>query len=194
MLRVHGFTRSSGTFRRMSEFGAQMIQFQGSTGSWGDTSLFYVNLGVATGPWLAWFEERLGIASRTRPEPSVGRWWARLPSRKPFRDSFERWAIRSVEPASECGAVIGSRLTEAVLPYMDQALAYLVQEDYVVATDGDVKRFRAKNQPRPAVRLAGGHFDRYADDGRYDGWLRSHRHLLPASTANLDVGGPYALG
>ncbi|TYC00650.1 DUF4304 domain-containing protein [Micromonospora sp. WP24] len=49
VLRGHGFRRSHGTFRRISDAGhAAVIEFQGSTSSWGSTSLFYVNLGVAT--------------------------------------------------------------------------------------------------------------------------------------------------
>jgi hypothetical protein len=93
-----------------------------------------------------------------------------------------------VEQAPVCGTTVGGRLTE-VLPYMDLVLAYFVQSDAVVAADGDLDRFRAKNQPRLAAGLAGGDFERFVDVGRYAGWLSSHRHLLPVSTATLDTGG-----
>jgi hypothetical protein len=48
-LREHGFKRSHGTFRRIDEHGdATLLDIQGSTGSWRDVSLYYVNTGVAT--------------------------------------------------------------------------------------------------------------------------------------------------
>ncbi len=46
LLRGHGFACSHGTFRRIDEHGdATLLDLQGSTGSWGDESLFYVNIG-----------------------------------------------------------------------------------------------------------------------------------------------------
>ncbi|MGC5018642.1 DUF4304 domain-containing protein [Micromonospora sp. DT47] len=73
VLRGHGFKRSHGTFRRISDAGhAAVVEFQGFAGSWGDTSLFYVYLGVATAPWLDWFQERLSGKYRDRPTACCG--------------------------------------------------------------------------------------------------------------------------
>jgi Domain of unknown function (DUF4304) len=57
LLRGRGFARSHGTFRRIGEHGdATLLDIQGSTGSWRNESLFYVNVGVSTSRWLMFRE------------------------------------------------------------------------------------------------------------------------------------------
>ncbi|TYB39114.1 DUF4304 domain-containing protein [Micromonospora sp. AP08] len=177
VLRGHGFKRSHGTFRRISDGGhAAVIEFQGSTGSWGDRSLFYVNLGVATAPWLDWFEERLGGNCRSRPTASVAQWWTRLEASSRHSDGFDRWAIRSVEEAAVCGAAVAQQLSEGVIPVFDALLAHYVQLDEALA-DGRKDDLAPLFDARPLDPLNGiDHFGRF--DHPYVAWMLSRRTSL----------------
>ncbi|MGQ5260479.1 DUF4304 domain-containing protein [Micromonospora sp. ZYX-F-536] len=174
VLRGHGFKRSHGTFRRISDAGhVAIIEFQGSTGSWGDTSLFYVNLGVATPSWLDWFQERLGGNQRDRPTASVAQWWTRLRAVSRHSDGFDRWAIRSVEEADVCGAAVVGELSERVIPAFDTLLAHYTQLDEAL-TDGRVDELAASFDARPPDPLNGiDHFRRL--DHPYVAWMLSRR-------------------
>ncbi|WP_435204023.1 DUF4304 domain-containing protein [Micromonospora sp. bgisy143] len=174
VLRGHGFRRSHGTFRRISDAGhAAIIEFQGSTGSWGDTSLFYVNLGVATVSWLDWFQERLGGNRRDRPTASVAQWWTRLTAAPGHSDGFDRWAIRSVEEAEACGSVIGQELSDRVVPTFDALLAHYLRLDEILV-DGRLDELPAAFDARPPGPLNGiDHFHRL--DHPYKAWMLSRR-------------------
>ncbi|RKN23779.1 DUF4304 domain-containing protein [Micromonospora musae] len=175
VLRGHGFRRSHGTFRRISDAGhAAVIEFQGSTSSWDSTSLFYVNLGVATASWLDWKQERLGGNRRDRPTASVAQWWARLTADARHSDDYDRWAIRSVEEAEACGAVVGQELSDQAVPTFDAFLAYYLRLDEALAEgrEGDlIPLFDA----RPSGPLKGiGHFRRLGHP--YAVWMLSRRN------------------
>ncbi|GLZ57296.1 DUF4304 domain-containing protein [Micromonospora sp. NBRC 107095] len=174
VLRGHGFKRSHGSFRRISDAGhAAIIEFQGSTGSWGDTSLFYVNLGVATASWLDWFQERLGGNHRDRPTASVAQWWTRLTAASRHSDGFDRWAIRSVEEADVCGGEVARELSERVIPIFDALLAHYVQLDEALA-NGRKDDLPALFHTRPSDPLNGiDHFGRL--DHSYVAWMLSRR-------------------
>ncbi|MCO1595258.1 DUF4304 domain-containing protein [Micromonospora sp. RHAY321] len=174
VLRGHGFKRSHGTFRRISDAGhGAIIEFQGSTGSWGDTSLFYVNLGVATPSWLDWSQERFGGNQRDRPSASVAQWWTRLRAASRHSDGFDRWAIRSVEEADVCGAAVAGELSERVIPTFDALLAHYTHLDEAL-TDGRVDELVASFDARPPDPLNGiDHFRRL--DHPYVAWMLSRR-------------------
>lgn len=154
-LRGHGFKRSHGTFRRISESGhAAIIEFQGSTGSWGDTSIFYVNLGVATTSWLDWRQEVLGRKHRDRPTASIAQWWTRLNADPAYSDDSDRWAIRSTGEAEACGAALVQELSEGVVPTFDALLAHYMRLDEAVAA-GREDDLPALFDARPSGPLGG---------------------------------------
>ncbi|MCG5470512.1 DUF4304 domain-containing protein [Micromonospora sp. LAH09] len=175
VLRGHGFKRSHGTFRRISDAGhAAVVEFQGSTGGGGDTSLFYVNLGVATVSWLAWKEHLYpGGNCRDRPTASIAQWWTRLDAAPGHSDNFDRWAIRSVEEAEACGAVVSRELSEQVVPTFDAWLAHYTHLDVLLA-DGRVDELPALFGARPPDPLNGiDHFRRL--DHPYLAFMLSRR-------------------
>ncbi|MER6593705.1 DUF4304 domain-containing protein [Micromonospora purpureochromogenes] len=135
VLRGHGFKRSRGTFRQISDAGhAAVIEFQGSRAGGGDVSLFYVNLGVATASWLDWRQERFGGDHRGRPTASDGQWWTRLgAASRHYAEPFGCWVIGSVVDAPDCGVALGRELTERVMPTFDAWLAHYVQLDEALA-------------------------------------------------------------
>jgi hypothetical protein len=76
-LKAAGFKRSSGTFRLRSGDGdAIVLEFQGSQGSAGDLSLFYLNMAASTGGWLRWQESRGYARAFWLPGTTLSQWWA----------------------------------------------------------------------------------------------------------------------
>ncbi|MBM0278039.1 DUF4304 domain-containing protein [Micromonospora tarensis] len=174
VLREHCFDRSHGTFRRISAAGhAAIVEFQGSAASSGDTSVFYVNLGVATASWLDWRHERLGGKHRDRPRASIAQWWARLTAAPGHSDDLDRWAIRSVEQAGACGAVVGRELSQRVVPAFDALLAHYLRLDEAVV-QGRQDDLATLFDARPSLSLKGiDHLRRL--DHPYLTWMLSKR-------------------
>jgi hypothetical protein len=124
-LKVVGFKRSSGTFRLRSGDGdAIVLEFQGSQGSFGDLSLFFLNMAVATGSWLRWYESHSPAHTRAfrMPTTAHGQWFARLEPAPEFHDSSDRWRLTSVDAAERCGDLLAAALPTRVLPLIEEVL------------------------------------------------------------------------
>jgi hypothetical protein len=122
-LKAAGFTRSSGTFRLRSAAGdAIVLEFQGSQGSGGNVSLFYLNMAACTGDWLRWQESRGYERAFRLPGTALGQWWARLEPAPGFDDGFDRWRLASVTDAERCGDLLAAALPERALPLIEENL------------------------------------------------------------------------
>ena len=156
-LKAAGFTRSSGTFRRRSGDGdAIILEFQGSTGSGGDLTLFYLNMAAVTGGWLRWQGTRGFVDDFRLPRASLAQWWSRLDAPPDFADavvpgfgSRERWRLSSVSDAQRCGDLLATALPGNVLPLIQENL------DHYRSIDGSLRAGEVVLPPRPTNALEG---------------------------------------
>jgi hypothetical protein len=157
-LKAAGFNRSSGSFRLRSGDGdAIVLEFQGSQGSAGDLSLFYLNMAASTGGWLRWQESR-GYARAFRlPGTTLSQWWGRLEPAPGFDDGFSRWRLASVTDAERCGDLLAAALPAQALPLIEENL------DRYRRIDESLRVGEVVLPPTAPNPLKGHHFLRKAD-------------------------------
>jgi hypothetical protein len=156
-LKTVGFKRSSGTFRLRSGDGDLIVlEFQGSGGSGGDLSLFYLNMAAVTGGWLCWQGTRAFVDDFRLPKTSLAQWWSRLDAPPGFVDavvpgfgSRERWRIASVSDAEHCGDFLAAALPAHVLPLLQENL------DHYRRIDESLRAGEVVLPPRPTNALEG---------------------------------------
>ncbi|MEU8005683.1 DUF4304 domain-containing protein [Catellatospora sp. NPDC049111] len=180
LLRAHGFTRSSGTFRRFDAEGdATLLDVQGSTGSGQHASLFYVNVGVSTSRWLLFREAKYADPRiRTHATAATAQWWARLRvprqlAGEPDIGSDDRWSISAVEDAEACGTKLCEVLSRDFLPGAKAWLDHYRALELAVlsGTGEDITRLISN---RPATSPQGLDMLRRIEDDEhfYALWLR----------------------
>jgi len=122
-LKAVGFKRSSGTFRLRSADGdAIVLEFQGSQGSGGNVSLFYLNMAASTGDWLRWQESRGYERAFRLPGTTLSQWWTRLEPAPGFGGGLDRWRLASVTDAERCGDLLAAALPVRALPLIEENL------------------------------------------------------------------------
>lgn len=163
-LKAVGFKRSSGTFRLRSGDGdAIVLEFQGSSGSGGDLSLFYLNMAAVTGGWLRWQGTRGFVDDFRLPRASLGQWWSRLDPPRDFDDAVvpgfggDRWRLSTVSAAERCGDLLAAALPTRVLPLIQENL------DHYRRIDESLRAGDVVLPPRPANALKGFYFLDKAD-------------------------------